>query len=162
MAKFLFLLLLIGSLHSCSTMMGTAAKPELRTMENIIDFPNLTKDQIYIKSNTWFVETFTSAKSVIEFSDKEAGKIIGNYIFSYTEGVYTYNVRQTIDVEIKENKVKMRFSNPMFLTTSGLGQNYNHTSYNELKTEKGVNRARMEWIKLMDAYTKFINKDSNW
>ena len=162
MSKYFFIIFSLIILQSCSTMMGTTANPELRSMENIIEFPNLNKDQIYIKSNTWFVETFNSAKSVIEFSDKESGKIIGNYNFVYSEGVYNYSVKQTIDLEIKDNKVKLKFSNPIYLITGGMGQTYNHTSYKPLLTEKGVSRARNEWLKMSSNYATFVNKDTSW
>src|SRR5574344_2909153 len=75
------LLLVIAS--GCATMMGAKATPEMRTYKRIIEIPGQTKDQIYIRANSWFVETFNSAESGIEFQDKEAGKIMGNYVFSY-------------------------------------------------------------------------------
>lgn len=67
-------------LNGCATMMGAKAAPEMRTFEKVIEISDKSKDQIYIKANGWFVETFNSAESVIEFQDKEAGKIMGKYV----------------------------------------------------------------------------------
>src|SRR5690625_7103367 len=67
----------------------------------------MKKDDLYIRTNGWFVETFNSPESVIEFQDKEAGKIMGKYVYTYSEGVYTYAVRQTISIDIREGRLRM-------------------------------------------------------
>ena len=41
-----------------------------------------SKNINYINANEWMVETFSSAESVIEFSDKEAGIVKGRYVLS--------------------------------------------------------------------------------
>ncbi|WP_233248578.1 DUF4468 domain-containing protein, partial [Desulfonatronum sp. SC1] len=70
-------------------MMGTTAPEEARRYERIIEVPNHTKSEIYVKANAWFVETFNSAENVIEFNDRESGRVMGKYVFTYNEGVYT-------------------------------------------------------------------------
>jgi len=75
-------------IHSCSTTTAIKATPEMLHFEKIINVLNTPKDELYIKVNSWFVETFTSAESVIEFQDKEAGRVMGKYIFDY------YNVHK--------------------------------------------------------------------
>lgn len=45
-------------------------------MINIIQAPSLSKDQIYIQTNSWFVHTFNSGKSVIQLNEKDAGTIL--------------------------------------------------------------------------------------
>ncbi|WP_026810521.1 DUF4468 domain-containing protein [Arenibacter latericius] len=39
------------------------------------------KNDLFVKANNWMVEIFTSPKSVIQFSDKEAGVVTGRYLF---------------------------------------------------------------------------------
>ena len=146
----------------CATMMGVKAPPEMRTFEKIIEIPNQTKSYLYIKANSWFVETFNSAESVIEFQDKEAGKIMGKYIFSYAEGVYTYNVRQIVDIAIKDNKIKIVINNPLFKATSGMGETYTNTSYRPLETQKGIDRARVEWNNLANSLEEYLKKNDEW
>lgn len=154
------LLLVIAS--GCATMMGAKATPEMRTYERIIEIPGQTKDQIYIRANSWFVETFNSAESVIEFQDKEAGKIMGKYVFSYAEGVYTYSVKQTVDISIKDDKVRVIINNPLYKTTSGMGETYYNATYRALETQKGVERARSEWSELTTSLENYLQKDDEW
>ncbi|WP_107822016.1 DUF4468 domain-containing protein [Mangrovibacterium marinum] len=47
--------------------------------EQVIEVPG-TKDELYVKANEWMVRSFNNAKSVIQFQDKEAGKIMGKYL----------------------------------------------------------------------------------
>lgn len=146
----------------CATMMGSKAAPEMRTYEKIIEVSGQSKDEIYIKANAWFVETFISAESVIEFQDKESGKIMGKYVFSYYEGVYTYDVKQTVDISIRDSKVRVIIKEPYYRTTSGMGTVYPNATYSPLETQKGVERARMEWSKLIAALENYIQKDDSW
>ena len=148
--------------NGCATIMGAKAAPEMRTFEKIIDISGKTKDQIYIKANSWFVETFNSAESVIEFQDKEAGKIIGKYVFTYTEGVYGYSVKQTVDLEMKDDKVRVKINNPLYKTTSGMGETYYNTSYQALETQKGIERARKQWNELTTSLENYLNQNDEW
>ncbi len=40
----------------------------------------LNQDQLYVQANLWLVKIFTDSKSIIQFSDKEAGVIAGKYL----------------------------------------------------------------------------------
>ena len=46
------------------------------------------KDKLYVRANNWLVENFDSAKSVVQFRDKEEGIITGRYLLK-TLGEYT-------------------------------------------------------------------------
>src|SRR5690625_6988668 len=104
-------------LSSCGTMMGAKADESERSIDEIIEAPGMKKDDLYIRTNGWFVETFNSPESVIEFQDKEAGKIMGKYVYTYSEGVYTYTVRQTISIDIRVGRVRMSIREPYVKTT---------------------------------------------
>ena len=39
-----------------------------------------SKDQIFIKANEWMVNVFRDARSIIQFKDKDEGRIIGKYL----------------------------------------------------------------------------------
>jgi hypothetical protein len=47
--------------------------------------PGLSKNELFLYANEWFANSFKSSKDVIQFSDKESGKIIakGNLDTSY-------------------------------------------------------------------------------
>ena len=156
------ILLSIIALFGCGTIMGSAASEDQRRFEKIIDVPNVSKNDLYIKVNSWFVETFNSAESVIEFQDKEAGKIMGKYVYTYSEGVYTHAVRQTLSIDIKDGRIKMVINDPYFKTTSGMGQTYYNAQYGPLKTQAGIDRARKEWYSLSFSLEDYLNKNSSW
>jgi len=59
------------------------------------------KDDLYVKANQWMVENFNNSKSVIQFSDKEAGIVSGRYYFhgfTTTAGYGTNATTETTDV----------------------------------------------------------------
>jgi len=60
-------------------------------LTEIINVPG-TKDENYIKANLWLVDVFISAKSVIQFSDKDAGVIKGKYVLNYNELPATFTL----------------------------------------------------------------------
>jgi len=60
-----------------------------------------TKNELYVKANLWMVDQFSNAKSVIQFSDKEAGVFISgftmfpdtntkHYIFFIVTGIFEF------------------------------------------------------------------------
>lgn len=159
-AIIIIMILLLG----CATMMGVKADPEMRTFEKIIEIQGTTKNDLYVKANSWFVDTFNSAESVIEYQDKEAGKIMGKYILFYKEGIYSYMVRQIISVDIKNNKVRFIIKNPYYTITGDAlnGQYIENIEYRTLDTQAGLKRVHIEWNKLVQSFTNYLNKKTNW
>ena len=49
---------------------------KLITYTEVVELPNVSKADFYLRANTWFSRAFKSAKNVIDFQDKETGKII--------------------------------------------------------------------------------------
>lgn len=93
-----------------------------------------TKDDLYVKSNQWMVENFKSAKSVIQFSDKEAGIVSGRYFFSgYTSSagygasasVTNTEIYALIRLQVKEGASKITIQPEDFGYVEGfMIQNY--------------------------------------
>jgi len=81
----------------------------------IIEVPNTSSNELYVKCNEWFVRTFNSAESVIEFSDKDNGKIIGKYVFQAT---MISRIKSTITVDIKNNKIRVKCDTPTVISLS--------------------------------------------
>ena len=74
---------------------------------------NTPKLDLYIKANDWMVDTFNSPESVIEFTDKESGTILGKYLAYGAESTdYTVDTRTfaKIDVRVKEDAAKIEIS----------------------------------------------------
>lgn len=74
---------------------------------------NTSKADLYNKSKIWFVNTFNSAKAVLQMDDKEAGIIMGKGITPYNGGnVITGPMRNsinyTININLKDNKWRIQ------------------------------------------------------
>lgn len=148
------LLVVLMVTNGCGLMSGVKADEILRTMEVIFDYPNKTNDQLYILANTWFVEYFNSDESIIEFQDKENGKIAGKYTFQHGNGIYYYMIKQTISIGIKNEKLKLRFLNPVYKTIrSGEGPTHD---YQPLLSQKSIDVARLEWTKASNSLDTYI------
>ena len=52
---------------SCATINPS----EVKGMTKIVEAPGASKDELFVKASSWLVDAFNSAKSVIQFSDKE-------------------------------------------------------------------------------------------
>lgn len=81
-------------------------------VEEVITGIKEDKNEAYVKANTWMVDKFDNPKSVIEFTDKEEGVIIGKYFmlgqvpaeFGLVELIDIY---AKIDIRIKDNSAKI-------------------------------------------------------
>ena len=88
-----------------------------RTLDGVFEASGFSKDQIFTATKIWIAENFRSAKSVIEYENKEEGTLIGNGIIPYpcsglehiTKADWT--VSFTMRVDIKDQKFKLTFSN---------------------------------------------------
>ena len=65
-----------------------------------------TKNELFIKANEWMVRSFKDAKSVIQFQDKEAGKIMGKYLM-HSYSTTDTDVYSLITIEVKDNATKI-------------------------------------------------------
>lgn len=159
----IFTLLLFITLLSCATAkMGKDALLEDLSFEKIIEAPG-TKADLYIKANEWFVNTFNSAESVIQFHDKEAGKIMGKYVAPFNISIYNYYSQSTITVEVKDNKAKISFSDPLWKTVSdSFGNSYNE-QYKPVKKDNAVKPIRQTWIDVSQSFeSHMLLKSSEW
>lgn len=115
--KFLMIASVIA-LTGCAAMQPVSEAD--KTIEQITEAPNFTKDQIFTGSKIWIAENFKSAKAVIEYENKEEGVIIGNGSTSYPcsgmeclqAGAATdWKLNFTMRIDAKDNKFRTTFSN---------------------------------------------------
>ena len=94
---------------------GCAHRPlpkETTTMQKVYEFPGLKKDDLFEKTKMWVAQTFVSAKSVIEYENKEAGIIIGNGNQDFDSSVYRdNNINYNIKIEVKDAKIRVSYDN---------------------------------------------------
>jgi hypothetical protein len=87
------------------------------TFDRVVDAPGFTKDQIFEASKIWIAQNFRSAKAVLEYENKQDGKIIGNGSIKYPcsgvdcLGKGDWNALFTMQVDTKDQKFKMTFTN---------------------------------------------------
>ncbi|UKT65601.1 DUF4468 domain-containing protein [Pedobacter mucosus] len=72
-----------------------------------------TQKDLYFKARKWFVDTFNSAKSVLQMEDKEEGSLAGKafYTYDFNNGMSTSKVTIdfTLNLDIKEGKYRVQF-----------------------------------------------------
>jgi len=159
--KLLLLALMIAS--SCSSVsenIQTDFHPEMRHYEKIIQITNTTQNDLYIRANEWFVETFHNAESVIQFQDKEAGIIKGKYYYlipktfhpvfgnDFELGAVTYSI---ITVEVKEDKARIQIDKM-------LNNRFVEMEYDE----EVMQNAHIIWDELTKSLENKLSGNTNW
>lgn len=103
MKKTVLFLFVAVFLQSCTSYQQITASKS----EQIIEVQG-SKNEIYVKANEWMVRAFNNAESVIQFQDKEAGKIIGKYLMhSYTNRYVNYKVYSIITITVRDGATKI-------------------------------------------------------
>jgi len=161
----LTLFLLAISVTSCATM-GSKVPEEERHMQIVYNFPGNNADALFVSVNSWFVDTFNSAESVIEFSDKEAGIVKGKYAFMMKDGIYDIRVMTTITVNVKDEKCRISFDNPIYAITGNSfakqGAGY-QSGQKPVETEKMMNEVKFRWSSLANSLsTALKSQNDTW
>jgi hypothetical protein len=132
--------------------------------ETVDTIPSTTKIDLYNKSKIWFVNTFNSAKAVLQMDDKEAGIIMGKGITPYEggnafSGPIHNSINYTININIKDNKYRIQVYD-----ISISNENASYTPEYCLKYPK-MNKKKLEKIddsvkELIASFKTAINKKS--
>jgi hypothetical protein len=115
--------------------------PEQLLVQTVVDAPNVSKGRIFEKSKIWFAQTFrqsmagswqqNNTRTVIQYENSEQGVLIANAAILYPLGRYSeaykegWEVRFTLQEEVKEGKARVTFSNlNLFVPTVFCGNAY--------------------------------------
>lgn len=130
--------ILVLSLCSCLTMQ----KEDVGAFQAVADTGG-TKDELYSRSRSWFVESFVSSDAVIEQDDKDGYIIKGKYTDCVQRNVFcTVEIESVITVEIKDGKARLTISAPLSVTAV---VDYSRTPTALSKSEvEAINRKRQE------------------
>ena len=123
--KKILLIALLALTASCATVkVGGTVDPVHKNVEN-----DKNKLENYVAANEWMVEAFNSAKSVVQFVDKETGIVKGKYNLYYAPprhvgyGIYTplreANAIVTIRVRDNASDIKITSTNVPYVTQEG-------------------------------------------
>lgn len=153
--KKIIIILLLVTLSSCYSSKIVSTPNSIQKIINT----KFKKGKNYIKANEWMVESFNSAKNVIQFSDKEEGIVKGKYLMyqgvqgtKYMAGTESYYA--IITIRVKDNSVKMEIS-PLggFKIIKYMGASYGFTP--EQFTVKGNS--------LIDNFDEYLkNNEVSW
>ena len=159
-----FMISILFIVSGCAALNGPKAPESDKSIENIINLDGKSQDDIYISANGWFVDNFNSAESVIQFQDKEAGKIMGKYIFELQESTYFFRIKSTISIDIKDNKARVKIYDPMVAVVGdALNGIYPEApSYKSEITVPVMAKAKIRWSELLADLEKNLNKKSDW
>jgi len=101
----------VAIIESCGTT-RVPAELGVTVMQKVIEVPNVTKDELFVRANAWAVKQFVSAEAVIEYSDKESGTIMGKYTVDYSRAQTSFRCRQTIAIEVRDGRIRITIDDP--------------------------------------------------
>ena len=144
------------TVSSCASL--GSATTTASTKEAVIDLEGRTKEDLYIQSRDWLITAFTSSKSVIQYSDKEEGIIIGKYLL-YSYGLNNEVQRTTdfyaiIRIQVKDGAAKISVTPINVLVRATYLEK---SSYYAYYTQQN---ADADIAKLVDRYSQDIHSNS--
>lgn len=139
-----------------------------KTIERVMEAPTYSKEQIFNSTKIWIAENFKSAKSVIEYENKEDGTVIGNGVIDFPcsgmscIGQEHWTVPFTMRVDMKNERLKLTFINVQIkYPASAYVSAYEGAVFNKLDLDK----IKPELLKLGDKLLSSMDKNkkaSNW
>ena len=120
MKNYLLFIFLVFSQLSFSQIINVLPKDENGKIifTRIIDSNNLNKEQTFTKTKLFFVNTFNSAKDVIQLDDKENGIVMGkgSANINIQSGKFSIPISMsfTIKIESKDGKCRLEVSNIIY------------------------------------------------
>lgn len=110
-------LMLLGSPGLADAKRPPPITEEERTVVQVYEAPDATRDQLFTASRMWIAQNFKSAKAVIEYESKEEGTIIGNGSIAFPcrgfecMAFSDTRVPFTMKVETKDGRLRITFTN---------------------------------------------------
>jgi len=95
--------LFCGLLISCSTTKTLVNFPEPIIKTYDVDG---SQDELFLRANRWMISIFKDARSIIQYSDKVQGVLIGKYLLHYPQSLMDgyAEVYAIIEIKVKEGK----------------------------------------------------------
>lgn len=89
--------------------------------ERIVEVEGRSQDFLFRKALEWVALTYNSAQDVIQYSDKESGKIICKGTYSTNLFMKSGWIGHTLTLEFKEGKYRETYSN-LYYYSPGSGE----------------------------------------
>ncbi len=94
----------------CASFESTPSDVLSAPVNYVYDVP-MSKGQLFDKSLMWAAQTYGSANDVIQYKDRNTGKIIGKGIGKAYLNLYDRGFSYTFNIDTKDKKVRLSFSN---------------------------------------------------
>ena len=150
-------MLAVVALSGCAGVMPMDTKD--MQVQRVIEVPATNKDTLFDKSRMWYASAFRKANAVIQYENKENGRIMGNGIISITELGASRDLRISVETEVKDNKSR--------ITVSGLS--LSDPRYGEMGVQKRYwDEFKMQINDMMNGYEQYLKgpalspKAENW
>lgn len=168
MKKFIIFQFLLFMFISCGTYKPVMIEPISEEFQ-----VEKSKEELYVSANNWMAENFISSKSVIQFSDKEAGVVTGRYLLFQGYDYYNYSfhpsekgsVYAIIKIQVKDGASKITIKPETYQqlernspTEDAIyGKSKKNNYYPKQKAIEDINN-------LIQTYGNYIKNDnsSNW
>lgn len=130
---------------------------------SVIEDEGQSKDELYLKTKYFFVNTFKSANNVIQMDDKEAGILIGKgsqrIMVDLKKVSVPVDVLFTIQIEIKDGKYQYKIYDITFDNSAG---EFASEEMFSKENEKEYLKAKKEARAIVDQYRdKMISVTDN-
>jgi hypothetical protein len=76
------------------------------TYSEVVEVPGSNKDDLYTRAEQWFAKTYASGNDVVQFKDREAGKIIGKARLVILHTMQPRDILYTITLEVKDGRYR--------------------------------------------------------
>lgn len=142
-----------------------------RNPSKVIEIPGYAKDKIFSSSKMWIAENFKSAKSVIEYENKDEGVLIGNGVINYPcegfecVGKGAWTVPFTMKIEVKDQKIRTSFSNIQLSMPATAGMYAAPSTTIPAVASEDVNKITAKLLKFGDDIKSYIDSgksNQNW
>lgn len=117
---------------------------------------SLTKDKLYYNAQDWIAKTFGDYKKVIQFEDKENGKLIMkgisnvDYIARNDVSVFKESMDYTITIECKDNKFRYKIEDIIVNQNYKIGDYSGTIQMNPHKHLEIIDREKKEYENLKE------------
>ncbi len=113
MKKNVYLISILFVLNACGTLnMVQIEEPVIKVYTDLTG----SKEELFVKANDWMIGMFVDASSVIQFSDKEEGVLIGKYLMNgetrtisslYGSSSIDSRIYAKIDIRVKDDGARI-------------------------------------------------------
>lgn len=107
---------------------------------------NITKDELFNRARSWFVDYYKDANEVLQVSDKESGELIGAAIYKYSFLVGGGRMAMTIDYRVSVKMKEGRYKVSIYNLYNSKSSNNGSTPYNGIGEITENHKENKRWL----------------